>query len=71
MVVFYDCSFCPLDKNVYNDQDDKKYNYNKFMWFYLVLISLKFSLVLLYHVVNEYIDLNQIISTYEKKYLSL
>lgn len=67
LIIFYDCSFCPLEMN---NSKPKKDKYNNTLWLYLVLISLKFSLILLFHVVNEYCDLPKILSNFEKKYLS-
>ena len=67
LIIFYDCSFCPLEMN---NSKQKKDKYNNTLWLYLVLISLKFSLILLFHVVNEYCDLPKILSNFEKKYLS-
>lgn len=67
LIIFYDCSFCPLELNKVKPKKDK---YNDILWLYLILISLKFSLVLLFHVVNEYCDLTKIFSDFEKKYLT-
>lgn len=67
LIIYYDCSFCPLDINSSKQKKDK---FNNTLWLYLVLISLKFSLVLLFHVLNEYCDLSKILTDFEKKYLS-
>lgn len=67
LIIYYDCSFCPLEMNNLRSKKDK---YNNTLWLYLVLISLKFSAVLLFHVLGEYCDLPKILSNFEKKYLS-
>ena len=67
LIIYYDCSFCPLEISNSNNKKDK---YKNNLWLYLVLISLKFSLVLLFHVLNEYCDLSKVLFNFEKKYLS-
>lgn len=65
LIVYYDCNFCPKNEEPTKNKD----NFNNYLWIYLILISLKFSLILLFYVINEYCDLNKIIVNFEKKFL--
>lgn len=64
-IVYYDCNFCPKNEEETKNKD----NFNNYLWIYLILVSLKFSLILLFYVINEYCDLNKIIVNFEKKFL--
>ena len=65
LIVYYDCNFCPKE----DDSTKNKDSFNNYLWIYLILISLKFSLVLLFYVINEYCDLPKIFVNFEKKFL--
>lgn len=65
LIIYYDCNFCPKKE----DSTKNKDNFNNYLWIYLILISLKFSLILLFYVINEYCDLTKIIVNFEKKFL--